>query len=508
MEFLGKKEKKQVAFATVVYIALFLLCVHFVFQRGLANLKPIYVLNISGDMFGMLMGYVLFVCCIIDVQKSGADLKYLLYLLNVAYIGLFTDAIAWLVDGEPSLIWANMLDNTVYYLCAPLEACCFWLYTMNYLKINKGKVAKFGKFIQIGLAIAVGIRLLNIFTGVYFTIDANGVYARASLYPLSLIYSLFTMFSALAVVVIERKKLPFYQIVIFFIYAIAPIAVGVASVAVYGLSLSPGVVMLVVLIMYCVLNVSQGREKAVADRDLALASSIQENILPKTFPYLPDRKEFDLYATMNPAKEVGGDFYDFFMIDDDRLALVIADVSGKGIPAALFMMVSRTLIKNRIQVGDSPAEALASVNAQLCEGNKAELFVTVWLSVISLSTGKGIAANAGHEHPAIRRADGKYELVLYKHSPAVATMEGIRYKEHEFELKPGDSLFVYTDGVTEATNSNNQLFGTDRMIEALNADPGATPREALKNVYDSIQRFVGEAKQFDDITMLGITYNG
>ena len=508
MELIGKKEKHQIIGASIIYLALFLLCMRCIFLRGLSNLPPIYVYNISGDMFGMVMGYVLFVCCIIDVQKSGSDLKYLLYLLNVAYIGLFTDAIAWLVDGVPSLIWANVLDNTVYYLCAPFEACCFWLYTMNFLKISKGHIARFGKIIQIGLLISIVLRIVNIFTGFYFVVDSNGVYSRAKFYPISVSYSLFTMISALAVVVIQRKKLKLRHVVAFFIYAIAPITVGIISMGVYGLSISSGVVMLVVLIMYCVLNVHQGREKAVADRDLALASAIQENILPKSFPYLPERKEFDLYATMDPAREVGGDFYDFFMIDDDRLALVIADVSGKGIPAALFMMVSRTLIKNRIQIGDSPAAALASVNEQLCEGNKAELFVTVWLAVISLSTGKGVAANAGHEHPAIKRAGGEYELAMYRHSPAVAAMEGMRYKEHEFELHPGDSLFVYTDGVTEATNSSNKLFGTDRMIQALNEDPGATPKEALRHVHDSIQRFVGDAKQFDDITMLGITYNG
>ena len=280
------------------------------------------------------------------------------------------------------------------------------------------------------------------------------------------------------------------------------------TVAVYGLSLSAGVVMLIILVMYCILNVAQGKERAAADRDLALAANIQENMLPKTFPYMPGRKEFDLYATMNPAKEVGGDFYDFFMIDDDKMCLVMADVSGKGIPAALFMMVSRTLIRNRMLMGDSPASALSSVNNQLCEGNEAELFVTVWVAVISLSTGKGVAANAGHEHPVLRRAGGLFQLVEYKHSPAVATIEGIRFREHEFELNPGDSLFVYTDGVPEATNAQNELFGSERMLMALNKNPDASPKDMLGNVYSSIQEFVGNAKQFDDITMLGFSYKG
>lgn len=211
---------------------------------------------------------------------------------------------------------------------------------------------------------------------------------------------------------------------------------------------------------------------------------------------------------MNPAKEVGGDFYDFFMVDDDRLALVIADVSGKGIPAALFMMVSRTLIKNRALLCEDPAKILYEVNNQLCEGNKAELFVTVWLAVVSLSTGKGLAVNAGHEHPVLKHKDGKFELVEYKHSPAVATMEGLKFRQHEFQLQPGDVFFVYTDGVTEAANADNVFFGEERMLKALNKDPEADPVRLLMNVSQGIKEHVGDAKQFDDITMLAFQYNG
>jgi len=276
----------------------------------------------------------------------------------------------------------------------------------------------------------------------------------------------------------------------------------------YGLSPSASVAMLIILLIYGILNVNQGREKAAADRDLMVASAIQENILPKIFPYLPDRKEFDLYATMNPAREVGGDFYDFFMVDDDRLVLVMADVSGKGIPAALFMMVSRTLIKNRALLGEDPAKILYEVNNQLCEGNKAELFVTVWLATVSLSTGEGLAVNAGHEHPVLKHKDGKFELVQYKHSPAVATMEGLKFRQHEFKLEPGDTFFVYTDGVTEAANANNVFFGEERMLEALNKDQDADPVRLLLNVSQGIKEYVGDAKQFDDITMLAFTYNG
>ncbi len=247
-------------------------------------------------------------------------------------------------------------------------------------------------------------------------------------------------------------------------------------------------------------------EKERIGAELNVATQIQADMLPRIFPPFPDIDAFDLYASMNPAKEVGGDFYDFFMVDSDHLGLVVADVSGKGVPAALFMVIAKTLIKNRAITGGTPSEILSYANEQLCEGNEAELFVTVWLAILNIRTGKGIAANAGHEHPALRRADGSFELVVYKHSPAVATMEGMRFREHEFELHPGDTLMCYTDGVTEATNKNDELFGNDRLLAALNKDPDANVEDIIKNVKNDIDAFVGDAPQFDDITMLCLKY--
>ena len=249
-------------------------------------------------------------------------------------------------------------------------------------------------------------------------------------------------------------------------------------------------------------------EKERIGAELDMARKIQADQLPRLFPPFPDRKEFSLYASMTPAKEVGGDFYDFFMIDHDHIGLVMADVSGKGVPAALLMMVAHVLIKSGLQNGKEPGEALESVNNQLCEGNEEGFFVTVWLAVLEISTGKGIAANAGHEHPALRRADGSYELVVYRHSMPVGTMEGLRFKQHEFQMNPGDSLFVYTDGVAEAANGNNELYGADRMLEALNRDPDAQPKQILENVMSGISSFVDGAEQFDDITMLCFRYLG
>ena len=240
------------------------------------------------------------------------------------------------------------------------------------------------------------------------------------------------------------------------------------------------------------------------ETELNVATQIQADMLPRIFPAFPERREFDIYASMTPAKEVGGDFYDFFLVDEDHLAMVIADVSGKGVPAALFMVIAKTLLKNAVQMGSSPRQALEKVNNQLCENNEAEMFVTVWLGVYEISTGHLTAANAGHEYPAIRRAGGRFELFKEPHGFVLAGMENARYREYELEIGVGDTLFLYTDGVTEATDGANALYGTDRMLAALNRNCELDPERLLHEVKADLDGFVGAAPQFDDITMLSL----
>lgn len=243
-------------------------------------------------------------------------------------------------------------------------------------------------------------------------------------------------------------------------------------------------------------------EKERIGAELDVATNIQASMLPCIFPAFPEHKEIDIYASMDPAKEVGGDFYDFFLVGKDRLALVMADVSGKGVPAALFMVIAKTLIKNRAQLGEEPAVVLERVNNQLCENNEADMFVTVWLGIYELSTGRLTYTNAGHECPAVMRAGGSYELIRESHDFVVGAMEGMPYTRHEITLYPGDKLFLYTDGVPEATNAQEELFGEDRMLTALNRCPDITPKQTLAEVKKDIDEFVGEAPQFDDLTML------
>ncbi len=247
-------------------------------------------------------------------------------------------------------------------------------------------------------------------------------------------------------------------------------------------------------------------EKERIVTELALATRIQANYLPKVFPPFPDRNEFDLCASMTPAREVGGDLYDFFLIDEDHLCLVIGDVSGKGVPASLFMMVAATLIHHVAKHELSPARILTEVNEEICTRNPEEMFVTVWLGVLEISTGILTAASAGHEYPAVRQPGGSFGLLKDRHGFVLGGMEGARYREYTLQLESGSMIFVYTDGVPEATDAAEEMFGTERMINALNLAPDAAPQEILRTVREQVDAFVGKAEQFDDLTMLCLEY--
>ncbi len=246
-------------------------------------------------------------------------------------------------------------------------------------------------------------------------------------------------------------------------------------------------------------------EKRMA-QELEFARQIQESALPQNF-HMPS-KEVEIFATMDPAKEVGGDFYDFFFVDSNRVALVIADVSGKGIPASLFMMRSKAAIRSTVGPSFSPAEILEKVNNTLCEGNDTDMFVTVWIGIINLTTGTMSCANAGHEYPVIRHKGGEYELVKDSHSPALATMEGIRFREYELQFNPGDELFVYTDGIPESINHSVEQYGTDRLLKVLNKNRDVQYDRLLPRIRHDIADFCSGADQFDDITMLAFKFNG
>jgi serine phosphatase RsbU (regulator of sigma subunit) len=364
------------------------------------------------------------------------------------------------------------------------------------------------------LGLHIFILAIGTFSDLIYTFDASNVYHRGPGYLLSNLCPLVMLLINVYLLIRCRDKVEPMVRRAFWVYMIAPVvAIAIQSFA-YSIQLIIFATVGGAAWMFSVIIRNQNEkyqkqqlESSRLETELNTASNIQSSMLPSIYPAFPDRPEFDVYASMDPAKEVGGDFYDFFLIDDDHLGLVMADVSGKGVPAALFMMASKIIIANHAKLGKDAGQVLTDANNAICSNNPEEMFVTVWLGILELSTGKLTAANAGHEYPSVMN-NGRFELYKDKHGFVIGGMEGVRYKQYELFLKPGDKIFLYTDGVPEATDKNGELFGTGRMVEALNRDPAAAPKDILANVRSAVDGFVGEAEQFDDLTMLCLVYRG
>ena len=347
--------------------------------------------------------------------------------------------------------------------------------------------------------------LSNIFYPTTFLVNADGVYQATAVSWAEDIY-LVTV-SAVTIILIIMCRSPRNQKAAAMTFMSFPFAEYVL-LGQFGNSGQYGTILMSLIIMYCVIFNEKSNQLAATQIKLNMATEIQTSMLPSNFPAFPERPEFDIHASMNPTKEVGGDFYDLFMIDEDHLAMVVADVSGKGIPAALFMISSKILINDHAIMGGSPAEILERVNKLVYANNKAHMFVTVWLGILEISTGKLTSAGAGHEYPMIN-INGKYEILKDIHGLAIGAARISKYKNTEITLKKGDSIFVYTNGVAEANNASGELFGADCTVEALNAIPaGVSQKDVLAGVRAVVDAFVKEASQFDDLTMLGMKYYG
>ena len=365
------------------------------------------------------------------------------------------------------------------------------------------------------LAAHTALLIASQFNGMMYYFDDANVYHRGSLYLLSNLAPVAMMLVDMYLLIRYRRNFGKNVLIAFWIYLISPlVAVGIQAAysevqfvilgTVGSSAYMFGVISRDLTKKYEEQQVAAGR----LDAELSMATRIQADMLPSIFPAFPNRTEFDVYASMTPAKEVGGDFYDFFFIDDDLLGLVIADVSGKGVPAALFMMAAKILVQNYAMMHRNPKAALEAANNQICQSNREDMFVTVWLGILDLKTGVLTAANAGHEYPVVKKPDGEFEFYQDKHGLVIGGMEGVRYKQYEIKLDRGAMLFLFTDGVAEATNANKELFGPDRLLDALNSVKDGSPKDVLKGVEQAVSAFVEDAPQFDDLTMLCLKYNG
>ncbi len=485
---------------TIAVAVVNVICTYFFFEPD----RLIYLLDVGIDALGALVCAALYFGY---MRQEGEGATYFRALNLTVSVGFLANELMYLTMDEPDSTTFCFVFCIVCKLTDLAMVIFFYMYVRQTLDF-KGKLVKFAdKFIPITAILQAILILSNIFYPVTFMINESGAYE----YVDGLIWTediFLLLISIITAILIIRCDSPRSQKVAALLFYVFSIVGDIATFGTFGNAAMYGMVLLPLIITYCIIFNDKSAKLAATESELNLATDIQASMLPSIFPVFPEREEFDIHATMDPAKEVGGDFYDFYMIDEDHLGIVIADVSGKGVPAALFMMSSKILISDHAQMGGTPAEVLERVNKQILANNDTKMFVTVWLAFFEISTGKLIWANAGHEYPMIN-VNGQYELLKDKHGIALGVIKKAKYENQEITLKRGDSFFVYTDGVAEATSIDEELFETDRTLEALNSMPdGISQEEVLKGVRKAVDTFVDKAPQFDDITMVGFKYYG
>ena len=500
-----------VGFATLVVLAVAgTLLFHF---YGLENLPREYVFNVAVDLVGIWVCCVLFYGVMTGKDSSQPVTYLFVALLSSNGFALFLDECSWLVQGEPAMREVNLLVHVLLYANGVILTYQFWRYVKHTLELKGKLVRSAGVVVQALVIPAVLVCWGNLFLPLYFQVDERGIYERMPTYPLYYLYVLIVVIVLVAALVTSDSTRR--QKVIAVSFVTLPLLNLLLTFRPFALSTLFIATLIAILLMYSVLFAERSKTLAATETELQVATQIQLHMLPNTFPAFPDRSEFDIYATMDPAREVGGDFYDFFQPDPDHLVMALGDVSGKGVPAALFMMTSRTMLKDAALAGLDPAQILDRVNGQLCENNQDCMFVTVWVGVLEISTGTLTWADAGHE-PLLVCHGGTWSVQSGHKGPALAAFEPeILVLEEEpafvnqvLRLEPGDVILQYTDGVTEAMNDKREQFGSERLLSCLHRVDAREMEPLLRQIRSQLDEFVQGADQFDDITMLALRYAG
>ena len=474
--------------------------------RRFENIIPTFAFSIGGEVCAMAVAIMLTLSILPAYKRQSGFIRIFVTMLTIGCICCFLDAAQMLIDSIPELAMLNKVICIFVFANEIIFVFFFWLF-VTYALEGRGRLFFIlTNLAVIGLAVFTILPFVNFFYPIYFTMSPEGVYARnTQTWWICRVYLI--MIAIFVIIAIFTSKSGLKSKITIAVFMFIPLAaVGIGGYK-YGVSLLYTTMMVSLVMIYAFLFSENEKTLFSTSKELGLATNIQRHMLPSIFPAFPEKKEFNVYALMNPAKEVGGDFYDFFLIDETHLCLVMADVSDKGVPAALFMMASKIMVQNYALMGYSPKEVLTRVNRQICSNNQDEMFVTVWLGVLDLKTGIMTAANAGHERPIIKKPDGHFEVLKDKHGFVVGWMEESVYSEYQIQLEKGSKLFVYTDGVPEARNASEQ-FGMKRTVESLIKNEDIPVEQICENLLKDIYSFMGNTPQFDDITMLCLEYNG
>ena len=504
-------EWSEVLYRCGFVLMLCMSCAGLLFQiiRGYHNMENAWSFDIGMDVIALGVSVIIFYSCGrakgYDFGQTGSFSMFAVLVISNSF-GLFLDECCWIVQGIPEFALANRIANALLYANNYTKMCLFWQYAGKALHMRIKVINVTKTFLVYLYPVSLVLSLSNLFVPLFFSVDDGGVYQRGTFFLLSMIFPAIILPPLLAGIITADSGPKEKMIIGSFV--LLPVATEVVSVLDFGVSTQQAASLLSIVLIYCVIVSEYDKKMKATQTELNMAAQIQAGMMPHTFPPFPEREEFDIFASMEPAKDVGGDFYDFFMIDEDHLCVVVADVSGKGIPASLFMMASKIILQSCAMLGRSPAEILNKTNQAICSNNPKRMFITVWLGILELSTGKMTASNAGHEYPALMHPGGKFEKFKDKHGFVVGGSIRSRYTEYEIQLQPGTKLFVYTDGVPEAANEKGEMFGMERMLTALNIRPDDEPKAVLHHVRQSVRDFVMDAEQFDDLTMLCLEYKG
>lgn len=473
---------------------------------ALAPINSDFTFSIGGEICAMFVAIVMTLSILPSFKRNSGYIRIFVTLLTIGCFCLFFDTLQMLSDGIPELITVNKVLCIFVFMNEVAYLFFFYLYATYALESEGKKIQILNIIMSSAFLIFALIPFINFFYPLYFTIGDDGVYARnQNTWWICRIFLVLTAICSLIAIFLSKERRT-KKIVISAFIALPILSVAAGGFK-YGISILYTSMMVSLVLIYAFIFSDREKHLYSTSKELGLATSIQNSMLPSIFPAFPERKEFDIYASMQPAKEVGGDFYDFFLIDDDHLGIVIADVSDKGVPAALFMMASKIMVQNTALLGISPKDVLATVNKQICANNQAEMFVTIWLGILNLKTGLLTASNAGHERPIIKSPNGHFEMIKDVHGFVVGWSKDAVYKNYEIQLEKGSKLFIYTDGVPEASNGSGK-FGRERTLEAIRKYEDKSPNEILRGMKEELVNFTGNFPQFDDITMLCLEYHG
>ena len=501
-----EKTKKNINAGFIIICAFILIQLVLLSIFGFDSLKPMWAFSIGIDSVALVACAILYYSVMNDSEVIDYHNVIFAILLFVNALGLAIDMAAWAVEGIPQLALLNRVLNSLLFANNNTLTYVFWMYVSYAIGSDKRVQISSYKPLMVIYVISQILCLSNIFYPVMFSVDSGGHYQRASLYPLCILF----MVAIIPPFVerLRRSEASRRDKLITSSFFVLPLASQALSTAFFGITAVQAAALIAILLVHGVLVADRGKRLESTRTELDMAAQIQAAMMPSIFPAFPELPEFDIYASMKPAKEVGGDFYDFFLTDSDHLCIVMADVSGKGVPASLFMMISKIILQSCAMLDLSAVETLRKTNEAICSNNPMEMFVTVWLGILDLNTGRLVAANAGHEYPALMHRGGRFDLLKDKHGLVLGALDEAVYDEYEIMMEPGSKIFLYTDGVPEASDENENMFGLERMIKALNREPEADPVGILGNVRDAVSNFTGAAEQFDDMTMLCIEYKG